>query len=207
MLREFNKIQDQLSRELPGLEAQMKMAPIVREQLNFNVPQQKAAVMVLLFSKNDNLHTILIKRNEYDGPHSGQISLPGGKYEHEDFDLSATSLRETAEETGIDPSEIHMIGRLTTLEIPVSNFEVHPFVGCMDYKPDFHPDPTEVEYLIETDLNILISPEIRKTKIMNIGEYMIELPYYDYLGHHIWGATAMMLSEFLEVLKMAGTKY
>ena len=206
MLKEFNKIQVQLSRQLPGLEAQMKMAPVIRKQLNFNAPQLKAAVMVLLFSQDDSLYTILIKRTEYEGPHSGQISLPGGKFEPEDIDLSTTSLRETAEETGIDPSRISMIGRLTTLEIPVSNFEVHPFVGCIEKKPGFNPDQTEVEYLIETDLHILNSPNIRKTKIMNIGEHVIELPYYDYQGHHIWGATAMMLSEFLEVLKMAGIK-
>ncbi len=206
MLKAFRQIQAQLSRQLPGVEAQMMMAPVIRGQLNFNAPLQKAAVLVLLFSQDKRLYTLLIKRAEYEGPHSGQISLPGGKYESGDFDLLGTSLRETAEETGTDPSEISIIGRLTTLEIPVSNFEVHPFVGCMDKKPGFNPDPTEVEYLIETDLNALLNPDIKKTKIMNIGGYSIELPYYDYKGNHIWGATAMMLSEFLEVLKLAGIK-
>lgn len=206
MLKVFDNIKHQLSEQLPGRAAQTKMAPVVRGTLNFNAPRQKAAVLVLLYSQDDSLYTVLIKRTEYDGPHSGQISLPGGKFEPEDFDLATTSLRETAEETGVNVSKINIIGRLTTLEIPVSNFEVHPFVGCMDKKPSFNPDHTEVEYLIETNLTILINPDIRKTRIMNIGEHVIELPYYDYKGNHIWGATAMMLSEFLEVYKMAELK-
>jgi 8-oxo-dGTP pyrophosphatase MutT (NUDIX family) len=200
----FNKIKNQLSLQLPGPEAQMKMAPHIRGYLKVNVPLQKAAVLVLLFSHHNRLYTILIKRAEYEGPHSGQIGFPGGKYEPEDMDLLTTSLRETAEETGMDASKITIIGRLTTLEIPVSNFEVHPFIGCTEKKPVFNPDPAEVEYLIEADLNLLVNPKIKKTRIVNLGEQLIELPYYDYLGNHIWGATAMMLSEFLEVLGMAG---
>ncbi|HJX71615.1 MAG TPA: CoA pyrophosphatase [Bacteroidales bacterium] len=203
MLNEFNRIQVQLSRQLPGPEAQMKMAPVFSGDFNFRLPQLKAAVLVLLFSQGDRLFTILIKRTEYEGHYGGQISLPGGKYEPEDFDLSATSLRETAEETGINASEITMIGRLTTLEIPSSSFEVHPFVGYLEKKTIFSPDPKEVEYLIETDLTILRNERIKK-KIMTIGEHAIEVPYYDYKGNHIWGATAMMLSEFLEVLQLAG---
>lgn len=206
MLKAFNKIKVQLSVQLPGMEAQLKMAPLLSGLLNFNAPRQKAAVLVLLYPGENSLFTVLIKRNEYEGPHSGQISLPGGKFEPEDFDLTATSLRETGEETGIDASEISIIGRLSTLEIPVSNFEVHPFVGCIDKKPGFSPDPTEVEYLIEANLNQLANPDIRKTKVIKIGEYAVELPYYDYNGNHIWGATAMMLSEFLEVIRLAGIK-
>jgi 8-oxo-dGTP pyrophosphatase MutT (NUDIX family) len=206
MLKAFDEIKLQLSRKLPGIAAQMKMAPVTGIPLNFDNQRQKAAVLVLLYPHDDSLYTLLIKRNEYEGPHSGQISLPGGKFETHDLDLATTSLRETAEETGINASKINIIGRLTTLEIPVSNFEVHPFVGCTCKKPDFSPDPTEVEYLIEAELNVLANPDIRKTKCMNIGEYAVELPYYDYNGNHIWGATAMMLAEFLEVFRMAVIK-
>ncbi len=206
MLKAINKIKVQLSGQLPGVAAQMKMAPLVRMPLNFDAQRQKAAVLILLYPWNDSLYTVLIKRTEYEGPHSGQISLPGGKLEPEDFDLAATSLRETAEETGIDTSQIGIIGRLTILELAVSNFEVHPFVGYIDKKPGFNPDHAEVEYLIEAELNVLANPDIIKTKIMNILGYAVELPYYDYQGNHIWGATAMMLSEFLEVIKLAGIK-
>jgi 8-oxo-dGTP pyrophosphatase MutT (NUDIX family) len=204
MLDEFCKIKVQLSRQLPGIEAQMKMAPVIGGDLNLKVPRSKAAVLVLLYLQDSRMHTILIKRTEYTGPHSGQISLPGGKFEPEDYDLLATSLRETAEETGINPADIAMIGRLTTLYIRSSNFEVHPFVGCLEKKSIFMPDPKEVEYLIETDLTILKDDKTRKTKTITIGKHTVEVPYYDYKGNHIWGATAMMLSELLEVLKMAG---
>lgn len=204
MLNKFHKIQVQLSGQLPGPEAQRKMAPVARGSLNFKIPPQKAAVLILLFSQAGRLHTILIKRTEYEGPHSGQISLPGGKFEPEDYDLSATSVRETTEETGIRASEITLIGRLTTLEIPYSNFEVHPFVGYLERKTLFNPDPKEVEYLIEAELNILMDGRIIKTENINIGGNAFEIPYYDYKGHHIWGATAMMLAEFIEVLKMTG---
>ena len=206
MLKAFDNIKVQLSGELPGQVAQMKMAPVVRIPLNINTQMQKAAVLILLYPCDGSLYTLLIKRTEYEGPHSGQISLPGGKFETQDLDLASTSLRETAEETGINASKINIIGRLTTLEIPVSNFEVHPFVGCTNKKPGFSPDPAEVEYLIEADLNELVNPDIRKTKVMNIGGYAVELPFYDYNGNHIWGATAMMLSEFLEVFRMAVIK-
>ncbi|MBN2215617.1 MAG: CoA pyrophosphatase [Bacteroidales bacterium] len=206
MLSKLKKIQIQLSGQLPGPEAQMKMAPVFRGDFSIQLPRQKAAVLVLLFSEADRLNTVLIKRTEYKGPHSGQISLPGGKSEPGDPDISATSLRETAEETGINVSEINMIGRLTTLEIHSSNFEVHPFVGYLENKPVFNPDPKEVDYLIETDLSVLMDEKIRKTKTITTGNYAVEVPYYDYKGNHIWGATAMILSEFIEVLKRAGLK-
>jgi 8-oxo-dGTP pyrophosphatase MutT (NUDIX family) len=204
MLNKYHKIQIQLSGQLPGPEAQGKMAPVVRGSLDLKIPPQKAAVLILLFSHAGRLYTILIKRTEYEGPHSGQISLPGGKFEPEDLSLSTTAVRETTEETGIDASEITLIGRLTTLEIPSSNFEVHPFVGYLAKKALFNPDPKEVEYLIEAELDILTDSRIIKTKNINIGGNAVEIPYYDYKGDHIWGATAMMLAEFFEVLRMAG---
>jgi 8-oxo-dGTP pyrophosphatase MutT (NUDIX family) len=201
---EIEKIKHHLSGPLPGLNAQRKMAPAVDKELNFNMPLQKAAVLVLLFSQNDCFYTVFIKRAEYEGHHSGQISFPGGKFESTDIHLMSTSLRETAEETGINASDISIIGKLTSLAIPVSNFEVQPFVGYIEKKPVFNPDPTEVEYLIEANLNILGNRKSKKNKIMTLGNYSIHVPYYDYQGNHIWGATAMMLSEFLEVLEMTG---
>ncbi len=122
-------------------------------------------------------------------------------YEITDISLAATALREAKEETGISEKEPLIIGQLTCLHIPVSNIEVYPFVAVTMKQPEFTPEPAEVKYLIETSLDELSDPQTRKTKMMQIAGMDIEVPYYDIRGNHIWGATAMIVSEFLEVLK------
>ncbi len=99
---------------------------------------------------------VFIKRNEYDGPHSAQVSFPGGAWENRDRTLQHTAIRETREELGIS-GELEILGSLTDLHIPVSNFLVTPFVGWMAETPLFKPDPTEVQYVIEVPLQSLLS--------------------------------------------------
>ncbi|MBA7525132.1 hypothetical protein ES705_17281 [subsurface metagenome] len=94
-----------------------------------------------------------------------------------------------------------ILGTLTPLFIPVSNIEVHPAVGCILYEPVFKPDKAEVKSVIETPLDYLLRPGIVEEKIMVIQNTNIRIPYYNFNGRHIWGATAMILSEFLEVIK------
>lgn len=197
----IERLHHQLSLTLPGADAQMKMAPDFRGEFYAEPPQQPAAVLILIYSQNNSWYTILVKRTEYEGHHSGQISLPGGKFEPGDKNIMNTSLRETSEETGIKKHEFRIIGQLTPLIIPVSNFKVYPFVGYAEKKPDFYPDLNEVEYIIEVDLHLLIQPETRKITYMNIRGHRVKVPYFDYNGNQIWGATAMMLSEFLEILE------
>jgi len=114
-----------------------------------------AAVLICLWFGDSGLNTVLIKRNTYNGPHSGQISFPGGKREAADKTLAETALRETFEEVGLKKEEVHLLGRLTELDIPVSGFRVFPFVGYLPSVPRFHPDPSEVVEVIETDLQAL----------------------------------------------------
>jgi len=111
-------------------------------------------------------------------------------------------LREAKEETGINSADVEVIGKMTPLFIPVSNSQVLPVVGFVPYKPVFSPDPAEVDYIIETDIFRLVEPDAAKTETILIEDRIIDAPYFDIHGHHVWGATAMMLGEFREILRL-----
>jgi 8-oxo-dGTP pyrophosphatase MutT (NUDIX family) len=194
-------LKKELKKPLPGTAAQMLMAPSLRRPANVPIPMRNSGVLLLLYPVNDRLFTVFMKRTEYGGPHSGQISFPGGKFEDGDRSLVETALRESREEIGISPDAIEVLGTLSPLHIPISNFRILPVVGFMPEKPVFTTDSHEVDYLIETPLEILLKPEIVKTKTMTFGDLSFEVPYYDIDGNHLWGATAMMLSELLEVVR------
>ncbi len=207
MFRSFvDQLESLLSMDLPGEEAQFSMAPITRKRLvevsseNYN-PKQ-SAVLILLFPYNNSMHTILIQRGKYEGVHSGQIAFPGGKFEEGDVDLQQTALRESAEEIGIIPEKISVIGSLTDVYITPSNFLVKPFIGIIDQKPDFIIDSNEVEKIIPVDLFNLNDKNIRKEKsILQSGGYKIKTPYFEIEGLTVWGATAMMISELNAVVE------
>jgi len=158
-------------------------------------------VLVLLYPHEGNIFTVFIRRTEYDGVHSGQVSFPGGIYKESDVTLVRTALREAMEETGLLVNEVKIIGPLTPLHIPVSNITVSPYIAVSLERPAFNHDPTEVQYLIETRIDDLLNPENQKNKRMLIAGNGVEVPYYDIQNNHIWGATAMILSEFLEIIK------
>jgi len=191
---------------LPGLESQLKMAPINRMQEIMSLGQGKNAVksaVLFLFYPDEKgrTTTVFIKRPEYNGAHSGQISFAGGRYESSDPDLDNTALRETHEEIGVPPSEIELVGKLSDLFIPPSNYIVSPYLGIAKKRPDFVPDPSEVAQLLEFRLTDFFKPENHHTKLITlIGGYTLETPCYIINGNVIWGATAMMVSEFLEFI-------
>jgi 8-oxo-dGTP pyrophosphatase MutT (NUDIX family) len=197
----IDKLQEHLTKPLPGKDAQFLMAPTFRIDIPNNENPELAAVLILLYPIQNKWHTVFMKRTEYPGAHSGQISFPGGKYETSDTYLKTTALRETEEEFGINSAEIKVIGSLTPLHIPVSKIDVHPFIGYLGYKPKFKPDSNEVAYLIEANLLELLNPSIIEAKPFKSGKYDGMVPYYNIKGNHVWGATAMILSEFLEIVK------
>lgn len=192
-----------LTQPLPGKDAQLKMAPSFRPDLSPKDSDTKAGVLLLLYPNINELCLVLIKRPVYQGIHSGQISFPGGKFEPSDRSLVETALRETQEETGLSHDLIEIIGQLTPLYIPVSEIEVYPIVGFISARPIFHPDPHEVESLIEAPLSSLLAPASKEAKPFKNEKYNGIIPYFNVQNYHVWGATAMILNEFLEIIKEA----
>lgn len=199
-------LSQRLADGLPGLEKQLLMAPAHRENDIRNGLHNpgaiRSSVLILIYPNNGLIKTIVMLRPSYNGVHSGQISLPGGKWETTDKDMAATALRETQEEIGVDSSSIRLIGALSPLYIPPSNYIVFPFVGRVDSKPDFLADPSEVQELIEINLEDLLDKNTatRRKVILSDGT-SFEVPCYAFGETIIWGATAMILSEFAEVLQ------
>ncbi len=197
------KIKEALLQGLPGKMAQNKLAPEGRDLFQSDKEYSPAAVLLLLFPDEEkNMQISFIKRNVYNGHHSGQISFPGGKKEKEDQSLGDTALRETQEEIGIEATKITLIGELTTLHIPISKFIVHPFIGITYNQPLFKLDPTEALYLITCPVEQLLRISISQTQ-MAAQKRTFNVPYFNINQEMIWGATAMILNEFIEILHRA----
>jgi 8-oxo-dGTP pyrophosphatase MutT (NUDIX family) len=194
-------IRHELRKPLPGEESHNKMAPVTRSPINTDMSFQRGGVLVLLYPYDNRPNVVFMKRVEDNTPHSAQISFPGGRFESADKSLQVTALRETEEELRIPATRIEIIGHLTPLEIQVSNVEVKPFVGVSYNKPHFKPNPEEVDYLIEVNLKDMLKPDIIQKKNEFIKGIRIEIPYYNIRNNHIWGATAMILSEFLDIIR------
>jgi 8-oxo-dGTP pyrophosphatase MutT (NUDIX family) len=202
-----NNLSNRLRTALPGKEAQKIMMPkagsvIDRFSIEVKKGAKEGAVLILLYKKNGKIYFPLTQRHEYDGVHSGQISFPGGKVEDSDGTVEKAALRETEEEIGISHSSVNILGRLTDLFIIVSNFNVRPVIGFVDEPPSFKVDPHEVAKVIEISTDQLKDSTLVKEKeVITKGGFRIMAPYFDFDGHHVWGATAMMLSELKEILK------
>jgi 8-oxo-dGTP pyrophosphatase MutT (NUDIX family) len=196
----IQKLKHKLSLPLPGREAQFRMAPSLRAADSKTRILSKAGVLLFLYPNGNDWCIAFIKRQEYPGVHSGQISFPGGKTDSLDLNTAHTALRETEEEIGVSAKQINMLGQLTKLCIPVSGFEVYPFVGFTYAKPAFKIDAHEVQYLIEAKLTDLLIPSARQERPYSDQELMGTIPYFSVQGHQIWGATAMILNEFLTLI-------
>jgi 8-oxo-dGTP pyrophosphatase MutT (NUDIX family) len=202
----LNHVRRAMQQPLPGLAAQITMAPPGRPiALPANgAPPREAGVLLLLYPKDSALHFVLTRRTERLGAHSGQISFPGGRREPGDVDFAATALREAHEELGIDLSRIEVLGELTDLYIPPSHFIVHPVVAFAAHAPDFHPHDGEVAEVIETPLAIVFDATLKDAApraLVSQGGRQALTPFYRIGGHQVWGATAMILSEFEALLR------
>lgn len=193
----------ELSNPLPGRDAQHRMAPQPRSKPwkgSYDKPSEDArqgGVLILLYPDEGEFYLPLILRPTYKGVHSGQIALPGGAAEQEDGDLSQTALRETYEEVGVPSNQIQILGQLSPLYVFASNFLVQPVVGWTESQPDFQTDPHEVAQLIKTPLGALQNPENYHCETWELRDRTALVPHYRIQTHNVWGATAMMLSEFL----------
>ena len=197
-----------LNVELPATHAHAKMVPPNRADLLKNtdftkITPKKAAVMMLFYPKNSQTHLALILRTSYNGVHSSQIAFPGGKVEEDDIDLQHTAIRETHEEIGIYPDAINVIRAFTEVYIPPSNFMVYPFLGYSSAEIEFVLQEDEVAGIVEFPLvEFMDDKNLVTTTIKTSYAGSIDVPGFQANNHFIWGATAMMMSELKETLKL-----
>lgn len=203
LITQFKKA---FSRLLPGVEAQYRMVHVIRPRPS-KIPAnaKESAILALFYPNNDNWSLALIQRNN-DNPndrHSGQISFPGGRRENTDKNLQETALREAEEEIGVIKEDIQILGALTDLYIPVSNFKVQGYVGVLPYTPDFIPNKSEVRTILQPTLKSLRDKNNIRHIDMEINPRITikGVPYFAVDEHVVWGATAMMISEILVMLE------
>jgi 8-oxo-dGTP pyrophosphatase MutT (NUDIX family) len=194
-----------LSHPLPGIRAQRKMAPQPRagRDPDFGIPAdcRESSVLILLYPCAGRLHFVLTRRTEMVQSHKGQISLPGGAREG-DESPAQTALRETCEELGVPLNGTEVLGCLSTIYIPRSNYCIYPFIAYRPGLPAFHPDPVEVAEVLEVPLVLLLDPSIRRVEYWAAPDFESprRVPFFDIHGQVVWGATAMILSELVSLL-------
>ena len=196
----ISKLKNALAEDLPGKDAQYKLAPSGRLPI---FPQKQViygSVLILLYPR-EKIHVVLTKRSDYKGVHGGQVSFPGGKSEPDDPDLIYTALREANEEVGINPGDVAILGTLTPLYIPPSNIMVSSVIAFSDKIPDFRINTREVNYVFTPSVDDFLKQDTLKCKTLEIFKEEISVPYFDVNNEEIWGATAMIMNEFLEIVK------
>ena len=197
-------LRERLQRPLPGLEAQLRMCPPQRgapdqwDEAQRNA--RRAAVLALLYPFDGTTGLVLTQRHEDLKAHSGQISFPGGRIEPGESPTEA-ALREGWEEVGINRREVDVLGHLTDLYIPPSDFTVTPVVAAIPTRPVFRPQEEEVDVIIEVPVPALLDPAAHTSAVWTFGEHEVDIPYFAFGEFEIWGATAMMLAELLAVME------
>jgi 8-oxo-dGTP pyrophosphatase MutT (NUDIX family) len=192
---------------LPGEDAHLEFSPIRQkssEALKNAQEVRDAAVAIVIYPSNNNeLFSLVIERQTYDGTHSGQISFPGGKVEESDQSLLYTAIRECYEEIGLQLNDTDFITELTPVFIPVSGFHVRPFIFYQETKPtNFVLSEREVYQLAHISLRELIDDSNVVLKSLKIGNTILkDVPHFKLNEIEIWGATALMLNELKQVLK------
>lgn len=201
MLIHPDKIKDVIKGELPGSRAHYKMLPpgrVLKPAPEDKSKVKQSSVLLLLFADDDGLKVCLIKRPAYMKHHAGQIALPGGRIEPNES-ARETALRETFEEIGIPSDKIRILGTLSSFYVEVSRFQITPFVGWMKEEPTFKLCAAEVEKTVLFPIEAFKPPH--STTKLNTLTGILEVPCIKYDGEIIWGATAMILSEFYDLIK------
>lgn len=199
------RLKQRLSGTLPGdsAHAGLRATPVGNTLPAFThkLPPRPGGVLILLYEFEGVIRFPLIKRQEYQGAHSGQISLPGGKAEPGEDSLHA-ALREGEEEIGVNQTELNVLGTLSDFFVVPSNFLVTPVIATISKQPVFIPDAHEVARILNGSIDELIKEDaIREKEIIAAGKFRMMAPHFNIEGEVVWGATAMMLNEFRMILK------
>lgn len=200
-------LRERLAGTLPGLEAQLRFMPTPPrtgwKPGEFPSDAREAAGLLLLYPGERGASIPLTVRASGLRRHAGQVSLPGGATDPGET-LVEAALREAQEEIGVDPARVRVLGELTPVYVLVSGFTLHPIVGITDERPAFAPAAHEVEEVIEVPVaDLQDASSIRQGTRTREG-LAIEYPYFDLMGHQVWGATAMILGEFICLLQTGG---
>ncbi|MBP6059252.1 MAG: CoA pyrophosphatase [Candidatus Saccharicenans sp.] len=196
-------LKERLQRPLPGLSSQLKMS--VKPLSTFindkgkNRPAWPASVLVLFYPHQEEIYLVLIKRSGQVRHHQHQISFPGGQQE-ENESLEQAAIREAEEEINVDPARVKLVGRLTPFYIEISNYCLYPMVAITDLRPDFRPNSQEVAEIIELPLAHLLNSKNRKEERQWRRGQTVLVPFFEFNGYKIWGATAMVLAELIDLL-------
>lgn len=205
MLALVDKLQHRLKEELPGAKAHELLRAIPVDttipKFEHKAPPKPGSVLILLYPEANEIYFPLIKRPDYLGAHSGQVSLPGGKAEAGES-VYETALREAEEEIGVKSTSVKVIGRLSDFFVIPSNFMVTPVLGIAEGKPTWVPDKHEVARVLHGRLDSIVNENAIKTQeILAAGRYRMLAPHFEVEGEIVWGATAMMLNELRWVLR------
>jgi 8-oxo-dGTP pyrophosphatase MutT (NUDIX family) len=196
---------DRLQHPLPGAAAHEPLRATHMDgpfpDFKHKLPPKPGSVLIVLYPKDGSIWFPLIKRPEYVGAHSGQVSLPGGKAEAGEGSVD-TALREGEEEIGVTRSDIDVVGQLSEFFVIPSNFKVTPVVGIMTHEPVLKPDAREVARILHCDIASLVDADaVRQKEILAAGQFRMMAPHFEIEHEVVWGATAMILGEFREVLR------
>lgn len=194
------KLTKVMNKKLPGKSSHEEMMVRPKQKFLKRRSTFRAAVLILLYPFNNNWYFYLTKRTKTVEHHKGQISLPGGMLEKGESSQKA-AIRETYEELGIEPQGINIIGPLTPFYIPVSGFNVFPFVGWIAKCPTLEIQSKEVSKVFAPSVSSLINPQNKKIKRSTMLGQKVEIPFFDLHNEMVWGATSMILSEFKSILE------
>ena len=196
----IEKLEKRLRLPLPGHKAHDEMRAGASRSRFAEKERQTGAVLIACWQEGNKMVFPLIKRTEYEGVHSGQISLPGGKAEPQET-AADTALREAEEEIGLSRSEVRVIGNLSPIEIIASHFIVTPVIGFAEKSPSLKPNAKEVQRILTVKLERLLDPAAAAITEILVSGHKVAAPHFAFEGEIVWGATAMILNELKHILQ------
>lgn len=201
--RWLDHLERRLSGPKPGLASQLRMVPDHRRHektfQEIGDSCHRAGVLLLLYPWQGRLHVVLTRRTAKVAHHQAQISFPGGHQDSHESILGA-ALRETQEELDVAPSLVRVLGELTPLYVPPSNYCIYPVVAAAESRPDFRPSPDEVAEVLEIPIDHLLDVRNIRQEVWPLRGLDVKVPFFLFQGHKIWGATAMIMAELLDLI-------